>query len=231
MPATEEIVNGSIVLIGAFAPATFTPAWLLKNNLIGEVDMDEMTEHDSTIISTAGTQLETNSFNLAVTPTRFQIISKDVLRPTIKDISLGVIQLLGRLQISMVGINFMSHFRMGSEDEYHMVGDTLVPKPIWSQLFDPTWSVGLSDLSVKVHPAPRGEKLEIQDGITVRVQPSAKVNSGVFLTYNNHREIKDSPDTHSDELAYDFLKKSWDASWQQSSELFKKLLQLTTQKA
>lgn len=232
MPATEQIVNGSLVIVGAFAPAIFTPDWFLKNNLVGETDHAEMMKAGNSLSSSSGSRLESETLSIQVTPTRLQLISKDVLRPLIKDVALNVLQLLGRIPVAMVGLNFMSHFAMGSEDEYHLVGDALVPKGIWKQLFtNPSWSVGLQDLSVMVHPAPRGEKNDVRDGITIRVQPSALVAKGIFLTYNNHREFDNSnPKVFSDEVAFDFIKTEWDASLKDSKRVFAELLALTLKK-
>lgn len=232
MAATEQIVNGSLVIIGAFAPAMFTPEWFLKNNLIGETDREEMLKDGRTIVSASGSQVESETLSITITPTRLQLLTKDVLRPVIKDVALNMLQLLGRVPVTMVGLNFMGHYSMGSQDEYHAVGDTLAPKDIWKKVFDnPSWSVGLTDLSVKVHPAPRGEKNDVRDGITVRVQPSAQVDQGILLTYNNHKEINDSdPKLFSDEVAYDFINAHWDESLQDSRRVFGELLKLTTTK-
>lgn len=228
MAIAPDILNGSIVLMGAFAPAMFTPDWLLKNKLIGEVDLDEMRQQPNILSAASVTQLECASFSMQVTSGRFQVISKDVLRPTINDLAKGVVSLLGRAVITSAGINFMAHYPVPSEEAYHSIGDTLVPKDIWRKLFpNPEWSAGLSDLAVKIVYAPRGTTDDSGDGITIRVQPSAKLPvNGVMLTYNNHANF-DPAKFHTDELVFDFLNTQWDESFRHSATVFSELLELT----
>ena len=231
MIGTPEIVNGSIACIGAFAPAAFTPDWLLKNNLIGEDEYQSMLESDKVICSASVAQLESNTFICQITPTRIHIVSKDVVRPTINDLAMGILSLLGRVAITSVGINFMTHFKMPSDEAYHRVGDVLVPKPVWLGLFNqPEWSAGLTDLAVKIRFAPRETPDEDDDGhgITIRVQPSAKVVKGILLTFNHHMDFaitKDSP--HSDEAALKFLEENWEKDCRDSAATFEKLLSAT----
>lgn len=229
MAFTPEILNGSIVLMGSFAPPIFTPEWLFQNKLIGEVDLAEMKAHDKMLNASSIAQLECKTFSLQVTPNRFQIISKDVLRPTINDLAKGVISLLGRVVITSAGINFMAHYPMASEAEYHSVGDTLVPKTIWKELFpDPQWSAGLTDLAVKIRFAPREAPNDDGSGITIRVQPSGKLETNaVLLTYNNHANF--DPSKHTDELAFKFLDENWDRSFTHSTEVFDSLLAKSSQ--
>lgn len=228
MALTPEVLNGSIVLMGTFAPAQFTPDWLLNNKLIGDVDFAEMKENEQTINAASVAQLECNAFSMQVTAQRFQIISKDVLRPTINDVSKGVLSLLGKVVVSSAGINFVAHYRMPSEREYHRVGDTLAPKDIWMKLFpNPDWSAGLTDLAIKIRFAPREAAGDDGNGITMRVQPSAKLHEcGIMLTYNNHANFPSASD--SEEQAYKFLNSQWDESFNHSGQLFSQLLELAS---
>jgi hypothetical protein len=49
---TAEILTSSIIVIGAFNPAIFSPDWLERNRLIGKGDADEVREggHGKTLI-------------------------------------------------------------------------------------------------------------------------------------------------------------------------------------
>lgn len=214
--------------MGGFAPANFTPEWLFKNKLIGEVDLEEMKQSENFLNAGSVAQMECKSYSLQITASRFQIISKDVLRPTINDIAKGVVSLLGRVVIHSAGINFMAHYAMPTENEYHAVGDTLAPKEIWKKLFPKEdWSAGLTDLAVKIRFAPRGAPDDDGNGITIRVQPSAKLNThGVLLTYNNHRNF--DMKSHTDELAYQFLDGEWDHGFTHSAEVFDELLKTSS---
>lgn len=225
-----EIINGSIVLTGTFAPMQFTPDWLLANKLIGEVDFEQMKKVATGLIAPSISQLECDSFSLQVTENRIQIISKDVLRPTINDLAKGVILLLGKVTILNAGINFTSHFAMISEEQYHLVGDTLAPKAIWKKLFpNNDWSIGLTDLAVKVSFSPRSSQVTDGNGITVRVQPSAKLSNSIMLTYNNHATFAPGTSHNTEEQALQFLDSQWDDSFVRSGEIFANLLKLATE--
>lgn len=225
MSRTAEIVNGSIVLIGHFAPGGITANWLFNNKLIGEVDLKETEDSNESVTSSRLTKIESNTFILQITENRMLFISKDVLRPSLKDMAVGVISLLGRVKITAIGLNFMSHFKMVDDDQYHLIGDTLAPKDHWMKVFGDYegWSSGLSELSIKMQAGPRNVNDLNVNGISLKLQPSAKITRGIFLTYNNHSDVPDDC-VHSDEFALKFINENWDKDCQESNRVFVDLL-------
>ena len=116
---TAEIFTSSVVAVGDFNPAIFSPDWLEGNKLIGKSDADTVRESKSMISSHQVTSFETKWFALQVLENRFSLTSKDALSPALKDLAVGIFQLVPHTPVTAVGLNFLAHFKLTSEEEYH----------------------------------------------------------------------------------------------------------------
>ena len=113
---TAEIFTSSVVAVGDFNPAIFSPDWLEGNKLIGKSDADTVRESKSMISSHQVTSFETKWFALQVLENRFSLTSKDALSPALKDLAVGIFQLVPHTPVTAVGLNFLAHFKLTSED-------------------------------------------------------------------------------------------------------------------
>jgi hypothetical protein len=118
---TAEILTSSIVAVGDFNPAIFSPDWLERNDLIGEGDADTAREGGRTrsmmLVSHQATTFETEWFALQVLESQFSLTSKDVLSPAFKDLAVGIFQLVPHTPVTAVGLNFLGHFKLASEHD------------------------------------------------------------------------------------------------------------------
>ena len=148
-----------------------------------------------------------------------------------RDLAVGIMTLLPQTPISAVGLNFMGHYKMASRADYDKVGDRLVPKGIWKELFsDEDEHVGVQNLTVAVERVKR----EADGGVTalsnnrknISIEPSGKLKLGLFLSCNDHREIDRSKleDQTAAERVSEILESEWQASWDASLTLFDELL-------
>lgn len=226
-----EIFSSSIVAVGAFNPAIFSPDWLEARELIGSGDAEVARTNKSLIVSSQVATIQTNWFALQVLENQFSLTSQGALSPGFRDLALGVMTLLPHTPISAVGLNFMGHFKMGSPAEYNKIGDRLVPKAVWNELFhEENNHVGVQMLTVSVQKIKReadgGLTPLISDRKNISVEPSNKLKLGVFLSCNDHREIDHSKlenQTAAERVA-EILESDWQSSWDASLKLFDDLI-------
>lgn len=230
MTHSAEILTSSIVAIGAFNPAIFSPDWLERNDLIGKSDADEVREASvgkSLIVSHEATFFETKWFALQVLEQQFSLTSKDALSPAFKDLAVGIFQLVPHTPVTAVGLNFLGHFKLASEDECHRVGDTLAPKDIWKALY-PDESPGLADLTIRIQPWTRDVPLKTKDEKRISVQPSNKIKFGAFLSYNDHHDVSasDEDNLRPAERVATVIDNGWESAWHDAVRVFDVVLSM-----
>jgi hypothetical protein len=225
---TAEILTSSIVAVGDFNPAIFSPDWLERNGLIGKDDADTVrtgSQGKSLLISHQVAAFETKWFALQVLETQFSLTSKDALSPAFKDLAVGMFQLVPHTPVTAVGLNFFGHFKLATEAEYHRIGDLLAPKDIWKSLY-PDESAGLADLTIRIQHWTRGEPLKTKDEKRVSVQPSNKIKFGVFLSYNDHHDVSgsDEDDLMPAKRVATIVDTVWEPSWHDAVRVFNGVL-------
>jgi hypothetical protein len=124
--------------------------------------------------------------------------------------------------ITAIGLNYLAHFRLNTEAEYHRIGDVLAPKTIWNSLYPGQYSAGLANLTIKIQDAERGQTPHSGNQRQIAVQPSNKFKFGVFLSLNDHREIIESitADKTTAEQAAAIVDADWQKSWEDSVRVF-----------
>lgn len=221
MTRIADIFGSSVVAVGAFNPAIFSPDWLERNKLIGKGDAEEATKSPALIISHQATVFETEWFAFQVLENQFSLTSKGALTPAIRDLAVGILSLVPHTPITALGLNFLAHFRFSTEAEYHKIGDVLAPKTIWDGLYPERSSSGLADLSIRIQDAERGSSPRSGNEKRISVQPSGKVKFGVFMSLNDHREIRDAGDGVSPaEQAASIVDSDWQTSCDDAVRVF-----------
>ncbi len=228
MVRTPEILTSVIIATGDFNPAIFSADWLESNGLIGKSDADDAragAQGATYLVSHQVTAFETKWFALQVLENQFSLTSKDALSHAFRDLAVGIFQLVSHTPVSAVGLNFLAHFKMASEEEHYRLGDVLAPKDIWNKLY-PTEAVGTANLTMRIQPSPRGEPQKTLDEKRISLQPSPKFKFGVVLSYNDHHDVTEAAEQNlrPAELAASIIEKQWETAWQDSSRVFEGLL-------
>lgn len=224
--ATVEIFGSAVVVVGSFNPPIFTPDWLANHNLIGNEDADKARQ-GAIVITRQLSRFETDWFIFQVTEEQFSITSNGALTPSIKDLAIGALSLLPHTPVRAVGVNFFAHYKITNVDEAHKVGDALVPKDIWKQVFPgENRSVGMVDATVVVEPYKRGDKPKSRDKKQLSVQPSAKVPGGIFLSYNDHHEMaSETGEKPSVDWCLQQIEDHWQPIWEDSKRVFEGIIE------
>lgn len=229
MTTNAEIFGSTIVAIGSFNPAIFSPDWFEKNKLIGPQDADVARQFPNLLVSRQVTSFEVEWFGVQVLENRFMLTSKGAVNPAFRDLALGIFTILSQTPVSALGLNFEGHYKIKSPADYLKIGDVFAPKNIWNEIFPPDSNdCGLANLTIRVRYVPRGKNPETQDQANITLAPSVLfTQQGISLTYNDHHVVADDKDHNvtSAECACEIIAKQWEDSWKNSIRVFEHLIE------
>ena len=208
----------SIVFIGSFNPKIFQPAWFVKEGLIQKQEGDEA---DIEIMHNEFVSFGLHWLKLTVTRDKFQVAtSQESFYEFLRDLAFGTFKVLKHTPISQMGINLHMHFRMNSEKEWHDFGHKLTPKEIWNKVLT---KPGMLKLTIQGDT----NRCNLNGYRQVTVEPSKKVPNGVFLTVNDHYQVKDKEikNVSGCEEIIGILETKWNESIEGSKKIIYQLLE------
>lgn len=230
MNYTPEIFGSSIVVLGAFNPAIFSPDWLERNSLIGAQDAEAARAASNMIVSHQVSVFETKWFALQVVENQFVLNSKSALSPAFRDLAIGMLSLVPHTPVTALGLNFMADYRLPDVEQYHRVGDVLAPKGIWNDLFPgENINCGMGNLTIRVAPAGRDKIPDTKNQRQVFVQPSQSLKYGVHFAYNDHRDLTETTSSRETpaERAVSIVANEWETAQADASRIFDGVLKKT----
>lgn len=204
----------SIVLVGNFNPIIFQPAWFGAEKLIGEKEREEakieIIHSDVAIFSLGWGRIE-------VMPERFLVnTTQEPYYEVIRDLAMGTFTLLHHTPITRMGLNWEIHFQLESEELWHKAGDKLVPKEIWNEVLE---KPGMRSLTVNGI-----RKDGLKGSYNIKVEPSTRVQYGLYININDHFETEDPKNTLGSDEMIGILKEKWSDSHDNSNVVFELLL-------
>jgi len=202
-----EYQGVNIVLRGDFNAAIFHPSWLAAEDLIRPQEAEAAKIE---IVSPRVAVFTTEWLQLSVFGDRFQAGTvQEAYYEALRDLVVGVFTLLNHTPLRLMGINRHFHYRLESEEAWHGVGHRLAPKEDWKEALT---NPGMRSLTME------GKRPDNFDGyIRVKVEPSTRVQFGVYVEVNDHYELLSAPETpRGTTWAIDILSKQWSESTQRS---------------
>jgi len=172
-----EAQVASIVLLGNFNPAIFHPSWLSSHGML----LPSTAEKASIgVISPEVSSFTAEWLVLQVTHTRFQAGTADPRYfDSLRDLVLAAFTLLEFTPTTQMGINYDLHFP-ASLDFRNDFADMLVDRDLWKEMIDGPLMESLVIIGSRKHSPAKVFR--------VIVQPSAKVNPGIYIGFNEHFE-------------------------------------------
>ena len=186
-----ERLSASIVAVGKFNPAIFSPSWLEKFDIISASDAASA---EMGVVHPEITVFRAGGFAFDIRTDRFscEVESEPLVR--VLDATATIFgDLLPHMPIEQIGINYIEHFRLKSAGQRIALGRALAPAAIWGE-----WGKRLDQLP---NSNPGGLiVLAMQEPYDppgsgqrrVEVQPSAVVEPrdvGVFIAVNDHNNL------------------------------------------
>jgi hypothetical protein len=214
VPDTADIVSVSIVLIGQFNPAIFSPAWVEKIGLISKEAADAA---EVSIIHPDIAAFAAGPYAFDIRRERFSVEVKN--EPLIEALDCALVifgEYLPHITIKQFGINYSTHFSVETASRRFALGRRLAPLAPWGDfgqamdgLSGPLTSGMIELAMIQIYdPVGTGER-------RVRIEPSAKpdlLEAGVFMTINDHRALKNTDEILGAENALELLKDVFDES-------------------
>ena len=194
MRIEPEIDGVSVILVGSFNPAIFTPAWFALHGLLPQGIADSA---DLAVAHKQMTTFNADWLRLEVTPDQFHVETVQAPHVRIHDLVLRVFgEHLHHTPLTAFGLNRNVHFQAASLAARDQLGRILAPVEPWG-----AWGQelgldgehgGMTSLTMtQVDPQgrPTGGR------INVKVEPSVRIGNGrtgVFVRVNDHYAVEDA---------------------------------------
>jgi len=229
VPPTAELSGISVVAAGAFNPAIFHPWWFVDKELMANNAIDDALAKDFVAVR------ELAAFTadwLSVQVTLDQAVLSTVEEGRefdLRDLAKGVFDLLPETPVNAVGLNADAHFRVGSEEEWHALGDRFLPKDLWQPLFKgEEWkrradgqSVGMRSMAVEAW------REDIPAFIRTEVAPSVRLTPyGVYTGVNAHFQLTVDEERGNGYKAARVIEEHWDTTRTLERELIERVLEI-----
>ena len=211
MRIRPEIDGVSVVVLGDFNPAIFTPAWfelhgLLSKNVVASAEL--------TVAHQQLTQFQSEWLTLKATLDRFEVSTLSAPHIRVHDLVVRVFgEQLHHTPIRAFGINRNVHFLVRGQAIRDRLGMILAPLEPWggwvSELGLDDAEGGMTSLTMsRLNPSDR----PLGGEINIKVEPSKRVGreegTGVYVGINDHYHLgHDGPASAAksmDRLAHDF---------------------------
>ncbi len=195
MRIEPEISGVSVVLLGNFNPAIFTPAWFALHGLLPQ------SAAESAKLAVAHEQISafsTDWLRLEVTVQRFSAQTLQAPYVRLRDLVTAVFnEHLYHTPIKSFAINRTVHFQVRSLNARDRIGRTLVPVEPWGAWRNDLGATGEQGGMTSVTMSQIDPEGRAPGGrINVKVEPSNQIGQGrlgVFVDVNDHFVIADKP--------------------------------------
>jgi hypothetical protein len=205
----------SIVLLGDFNPKIIQPSWLACQGLIAKGEAEAA---DVKIITPDVSVFKLEWLTIQVTRERYSAsTTQAAFFEAVRDLVVGTFSILRHTPARAMGINRDAHFRVSTVERWNALGDRWAPKEFWKQVLE---KPGLLTLIID---SPRPGKHPGR--MRVQVEPSGKVEPGVFCAINDHYSIEKDQSASGCEILISILRDCWDESMHRSREIILKTIE------
>lgn len=171
----------SIVVVGDMNPRIFHPLWFAREGLLTESEAEEA---DIKLIHPDISAFSANWLEVQVSREKFIISTKmEAYFEPLRDLAIGTFSLLAHTPLKAVGVNFDRHVK-ARQEKLEELTNKFAPKNFWEEKGLNTQFEGISvsiDKSTVEHPIRF---------LKVKIEPSALIESGIFLNFNYHTQLK-----------------------------------------
>lgn len=195
-PVTEEVelrpsvqqLQASVVFLGKFNPAIFSPGWLAKNGLISDAEMEAAVVN---VIHQDVTQFVAGAFKFDINQQRFHVASADEPFVSLLDLTAGIFgDRLVHTPLEKLGINLEALYLCRSAKQRLAFGRALAPIAPWGDFgrrVDSTplpRSGGITSMTMQENPEGRRGYRRVE------IEPFSDTTR-VKISVNDHFEAAD----------------------------------------
>jgi hypothetical protein len=211
------ILGASVVAVGSFNPAIFSPAWFSLQELIPKAEADDALVE---AILPGAAKFRLDWLEVTVLPNRLILSTNQPQSVRIlRDLVVGTFQLLNHTPISAVGLNRDAHFHLESEGRWRAIESALISKHLLDEaLSEPqTQSVRFS-----------GSRTDDFAGqFLLTIEHSVLIQPGIYIGTNDHFDFdQESRQSGADQLVA-LLESEWDNSVNRSDRVWETVLAIS----
>ena len=229
MRIEPEITGVSLVLLGHFNPAIFTPAWFGWHGLLSERTAEIA---DTKIIHPQIAMFNADWLNLHVQPESFLINTTQAPFIRLRDLAIRIFrEHLPHMPLKVLGINREVHFPLRSFGEQNRLGTLLAPVEPWGdwgkKLGSNEEQGGMTSLTM-TQIDPEGRPLGGR--VNVVVQPSNQIGRGrpgVYVQVNDHYIIENVESQMGTRDIVMLLEDNFDESLRRADQIIDHIMSLT----
>jgi hypothetical protein len=232
MRYSPVLQSASIIMLGNFNPAIFSPAWFALQGLIPGIDPEKA---EVQIIHGEYTEMVMGALRVTVQTDRFAIETASEPYVPILDVVLGTFgHTLTHTPIRQVGVNYQLHFPLDNPQQRVKLGRLLAPLSPWGE-----WGKLIEQRSSDLQTAGGVRALVLEEAAPdgrpthdyrrVHIQPSVREDildpyTGVFMLVNDHYVVEPDATAPIDaDRAMSVLNESFDASIAKSKAIVAEL--------
>lgn len=194
-----EIEGASIVLVGDFTPGRFSPSWLVRHGLVGDLELDRS---DVQVVSQEFTSFQAGWLGLSIQRERLQLTTDRVDElERLRDAAVELLRVLDDAPVTAVGVNRDYHIAMASRFNYDAVGHYFAPKDLWLRFMD---APGLRNLVIEGER--NGQRVQ------ARIEPSVRISNGVYVGLNTHLQAVPVPSPETSNSLAEVEPQDWAAA-------------------
>ena len=206
-----ELQAHTIVAVGDLNPAIFQPAWFASEGLITRTEAQAAKVQ---IISAQAALFQVDWLSVQVLPDRFVVATgNEAFFQHLHDLVATTFSKLVHTPITALGINYSCHYRLEDAAQWHHISNELAPKSRWSELLDSPHLRSLT-MESRRRAGPKGH-------LQIRVEPSARIENGMFVDVNNHYDVSEK------ELGcramLDVLREQWSTTFADYKDVLKRM--------
>ena len=225
MKITPELDSVSIVLLGSFNPAIFTPAWFELHRLLPKEIVDVA---NLEIAHKEVTMFEADWLRLNVSHERFQVETTQAPYCRIHDLILRIFrEHLLHTPLTALGINRSVHFQAKSVSNRDKLGRILAPVEPWGDWAQDLGPDGDHGGMTSLTMTQNNPELRPKGGrINVTVEPSTRIGegkTGVYVRVNDHY-VQDGLDSGSAERFMEILEENFEKSMKRTESIINHLM-------
>lgn len=209
----------TVVLVGDFNPKIFHPMWFSHNEIIRQ---NEAAEAVVEIVHADVASFSIEWLTVQVLHDRFTAaIKAEAYRKHLGDLVQNVFTQLGHSPVRQLGLNASFRLNFRSESDWHGFGHFLTPKSPWADVLS---SPGMRSVVMQ------GVRSDDRPGhINVTIEPDLRTRSDAIVRINDHYDLDETKDgvkasVEGAKLALDVLLANYNSSYDQSSELVRRLV-------
>ena len=226
MRIEPEISGVDVIVLGAFNPALFTPAWFVLHGLLPEGAADSA---EVEIIHPLVTEFTFDWLHLKVTAEHFSAETSQAPHVRVRDLVVRVFrEYLPHTPLKGFEINRRVHFRVRNPAERDRIGRMLAPVEPWGRWgpdlgLDGEHSGMMSLTMSQLDPPGRA----VGGRINVTVEPSNRIGdprAGVYVCVNDHYPIDETSPTTGRSTG--ILEENFDASLERSGGIIDHVMSL-----